>query len=91
MVKIEVKYDGSYPNLCRGNLILTIDGKEWIFPDSCLCSGGIVSFDDEWNECVTSGEWTITEYPKDFPEELEQAAEDAVNENVSWGCCGGCV
>lgn len=91
MAKIEVKYDGSYPNLCSGKLILTIDGKEWIFPNCCLGSGGSVSFDDEWYECVTSGEWTITEYPKDFPEELKQAAEDAVNENVSWGCCGGCV
>jgi len=91
MEGIEVKYDGSYPNLCSGKLILIINNKEWVFPDYCLSSGGSVSFDEEWNECVTSGGWTITEYPKDFPEELKQAAENAVNENVECGCCGGCV
>ena len=90
--KIEIAYDGSYPNLCRGELIVTInDEKEWIFPDYCLSSGGDVSFDDDWNEDVTEGEWSIEEWPKNFPEDKKEAVLEAVNETVPFGCCGGCV
>lgn len=91
MNEIEIKYDGRYPNLCSGKLIAIIDGKEWIFPDHCLSSGGYVSFDDNWSEEVGQGPWSISEYPDDFPENLKQAVEDAVNESIPHGCCGGCV
>lgn len=90
-MKIEIKYDGRYPNLCSGQLIAVIDGKEWIFPQYCLSSGGSVSFDNEWNEKVTHGKWAITEYPFDFPDELKSLIEQAVNEEIDQGCCGGCV
>jgi hypothetical protein len=90
-MKIEIKYNGCYPNLCSGQLIAIIDGNEWVFPPYCLSSGGSVSFDDEWNDEVTDGEWTITEYPKDFPEELKSLVENAVNDEIPHGCCGGCV
>ena len=86
-----VSYDGKYPNLCSGRLVLSIDGKDVTFPNYCLSSGGNVSFDDDWSEEVTSGDWSISEFPKDFPEELKQEATDIVNENISDGCCGGCV
>jgi len=36
MKKINVKYDGKYPNFCRGKLIVTINGKIWEFPDNCI-------------------------------------------------------
>ena len=90
-MSIKVKYDGSYPNLCSGKLILIIDDKEWVFPDYCLSSGGGVSFNEDWEENVTSGEWSITDYPEGFPEDMKQAAEDAVNSEIDFGCCGGCV
>ncbi len=84
-------YNGSYPNLCSGNLIMELDGKDIEFPDYCLVSGGSVSFDDNWDEIVEEGEWTIDDFPKGFPKELEKEAEKIVNENIEWGCCGGCV
>lgn len=86
-----ISYSGKYPNLCSGQLIMKLDGKVVVFPRYCLCSGGNVSFDDEWTEEVSEGPWTITEFPKDFPEELKARANEIVNENVPLGCCGGCV
>ena len=83
-----VSYNGEYPNLCSGELVLRIDGKEVNF-GSCLCSGGYVIFDDNWCEHVGCGEWSV-----DVPEEFAQYADEiteVVNDNVPWGCCGGCV
>jgi len=84
-------YDGEYPNLCSGKLKFKLDDKIITFPDSCLQSGGSVSFTDDWDEIVTRGEWTIGLFPTNFPEELEILATDLVNQNVEYGCCGGCV
>jgi hypothetical protein len=86
-----VSYDGAYPNLCSGDLVLAIDGEPIAFPSHCLSSGGSVSFDEEWNENVSEGDWSISEWPSDFPEELKNEALDIVNGNISHGCCGGCV
>ena len=86
-----VSYDGEYPNLCRGKLILAIDGIKVAFPDYCLSSGGSVSFDENWREEVSSGPWDISEFPDGFPDELKREACNLVNENVRYGCCGGCV
>lgn len=86
-----ISYDGSYPNLCSGELVMELDEKIVIFPEYCLSSGGNISFDGEMNEKVTHGEWTISDFPKGFPKELEEEAERLVNENIKQGCCGGCV
>lgn len=86
-----VSYDGKYPNLCSGKLILSLDGNRIEFPDYCLHSGGSVWFDNNWNEHVTQGEWSISTYPENFPNELKEEATDLVNENIPYGCCGGCV
>lgn len=83
-----ISYNGKYPNLCSGELILRIDGKE-VSLSSCLCSGGYVTFDDDWCEHVGRGKWVV-----DVPEEFAQYADEiteVVNDNVPWGCCGGCV
>ena len=97
-MKIRINYDGDYPNLCSGQLIVIVTGyhveevnKEWIFPSYCMSSGGSVNFDDDWSEEIEEGEWSINEFPKGFPEELQQAVIDEVNNNVTYGCCGGCV
>lgn len=84
-----VSYDGSYPNLCAGTLKLRIDGENVIFPDYCLTSGGCVTFDDDWQECVTEGRWYV-DVPEEFAAHRDEI-EEIVNENVPWGCCGGCV
>lgn len=44
---IEIKYNSKYPNLCRGQLIVIINDKEWIFPNRCLLSGGNVHFNSD--------------------------------------------
>ena len=60
-MKIEIKYNGCYPNLCSGCLVVYIDKIEYIFPSYCLRSGGSVSFTRDWDEVVTSGPWSVSE------------------------------
>lgn len=82
-----VSYNGRYPNLCSGTLVLNIDGTNVTFPKYCLCSGGHI-----WDEEVGCGPWTINEYK--FPEKyqhLESEILEIINDNIPWGCCGGCV
>lgn len=89
--KIKISYSGLYPNLCSGVLIVTIDDEEWEFPKNCLLSGGTVWFDDDWEDHIEYGEWTITDWPKNFPMDLAGEVESAVNESVTYGCCSGCI
>lgn len=88
---IEVEYDGCFPNLCSGTLIVTINGKRWEFPKYDLISGGSVTFDEGWSENVESGPWTVNKWPKGFPNKLKDQVIEAINDNIPWGCCGGCV
>ena len=91
-MKLEfVSYDGKYPNLCMGTLILSIDGKNIKFPPFCLSSGGNAYFDSDGNDYIDHGPWDISKYPEGFPEKLKKKAVSLVNENVSPGCCGGCL
>ncbi len=89
--KIKIKYDGKWPNLCSGNLIIVIDGRVWPFPDYCLSSGGEVFRDNNDDFKVTEGKWSISDWPDSFPDELKEPVVEAINEEISWGCCGGCV
>lgn len=54
-----VFYDGAYPNLCSGTLVLAINGDKIVFPNYCLSSGGRVSFGPDLQENVSKGRWTI--------------------------------
>ena len=57
-------------------------------------SGGSVWFDDDWNDTVESGPWIYTGDLDDYPEFDKEDIEELMkifNNNVSWGCCGGCV
>ena len=97
-----VKYTGAYPNLCRGVLTLEIDGVEHTFGASYKeprpefeqfwCSGGSVWFDNGWDDHVESGEWeiNINELPEQFRKYASEI-EKVFNDNVEYGCCGGCV
>ena len=92
MDKLEfVSYDGDYPNLCSGELVMRLNGEPIKFPEYCLVSGGSVWFDDDWMDHVEQGEWRISNYPENFPEYLKPKATELVNENIRQGCCGGCV
>ena len=84
-----VSYDGEFPALCCGVLTLKINGKPYVFPPNCMRTGGCITFDDDYFEHIEHGPWSII-----VPEELSQFKEEitkCVNENVPWGCCGGCV
>jgi len=97
--KIEfVSYDGGYPNLCSGTLVLKVDGTEKTFGyDGCdypmfWSSGGSVTFDSDWSEDVRSGEWRFSPWEKnEFLEDNKDALMEIFNKNVPQGCCGGCV
>lgn len=50
-----VSYDGAYPNLCTGQLVLKINGQVREFSRYCLQSGGTVWFDNDWNAHIENG------------------------------------
>lgn len=106
MAMVHVKflsYDGAYPNLCTGMLRFSLNGKEYC-AKSALISGGSCSFSSKtWEPTIAKGPWeinaswsiTIKEIQQslseeDFEDFLNQLT-DAVNENVPFGCCGGCI
>ena len=90
-----VGYTGRYPVLCFGILTLRINGEEKTFGyqngcdyDSFWSSGGGIT--EDW--CAYQGEWDI--YEQDLPEHLREYVDiidDLFNENVPYGCCGGCI
>jgi hypothetical protein len=88
-----VSYDGKYPCLCHGQLVIKVDGKLYD-KGFHLCSGGSCGFisegDDPYADTYREeGRWEV-----EVPEELEwcqDEIEKLVNENVTWGCCGGCI
>jgi len=86
-----VSYDGRYPNLCSGELILNVNGKYYTWKSCCgfLHSGGGIQGDYEG---TYSGEWGI-DYGQ-IPDEIKEFADEidvCVNDNIPWGCCGGCI
>ena len=107
-MKIEfVDYDGHYPNLCRGVLILRIDDKIYSFGGchridrdflsrqfySFWDTGGGAWIDDNGDEHIEEGKWVLSEDAKlpDFLKGHEQELIDIMNNNVPYGCCGGCI
>ena len=97
MVKF-ISYDGKYPNLCRGTLMVEIDGEQIRFGygDDCdydpfWFSTGSCGFTGDWDSYVTGGEW---ECDGDLPEKFKQYQDELIelmNTNVELGCCGGCL
>lgn len=89
-----VSYDGKYPNLCSGLLVIKVNGKLYELRHF-LSSCGKCYFNDDGNEIVTKGDWEISEYmletycPELIP--FKEEIEKVVNENVEKGCCGGCL
>ena len=106
MVKF-VSYTGKYPNLCSGVLTLRIDDKEVRFGhdysvfeswktdgnyDAFWVTGGACGFCANGEDYIEHNEWQIFE--DDLPEEYRKYSKDIINvfnDNVRWGCCGGCL
>lgn len=87
---MKIKYDGKYPCLCMGKLEVCVEGIDYAFPGG-LSSGGGVYFSKDWDASITTGDWSIRDWPENFPEKYKQEVTDWVNANVPHGCCGGCI
>lgn len=87
-----ISYTGEYPNLCSGVLTVSIEGKIVALPKYSCNSGGSVWFDNDWCENIEEGPWSIDD--DDIPGEYLEYKDEIIacmNENVPYGCCGGCV
>ena len=99
-----VSYTGRYPNLCTGVLILNIDGTDYVFGydyktqkesdfPSFWHSGGNCGFSSDYSkEYCNRSEWIIE--VNGIPEQFRKYAAEidrVFNENVEYGCCGGCL
>jgi hypothetical protein len=76
---MKIEYNGKWPNLCSGDLIITVEGVRWEFPPLCLNVRGTLS----------QG-WDMDRWPDNFPERLKVDVLKKVNEEIGWPCCGGC-
>ena len=94
---IQIEYDGEYPNLCGGDLVVIIDDVRFPFPPDCLHSGGVTYIDSNSNTVVTEGPWSLLDawgeetWPEGFPEEYKGPVLNKINDVIPWGCCGGCI
>ena len=85
-----VSYDGKYPCLCMGTLIIKVDDKTYSL-NHAMISGGSICRNESWDMWAEHGDWEVDleEYPELEPYKKEIAR--VVNENVRQGCCGGCI
>lgn len=84
-IKFE-SYNGKYPNLCLGTLVLLVNDKEYKLQNVLISGGGLGKEYEPYK-----GDWTIKK--EWLPKELEpftKQIEMLVNDNVEHGCCGGC-
>lgn len=86
--KIEVFYDGKYPNACSGTLRITVNDVEIYCKRNVCYSTGRVTFDDRWSEHVSSGKLCWSE-DENFSKKIREAVADKLEEVGV--CCGGCV
>jgi hypothetical protein len=95
-----ISYTGKYPNLCSGILTLEIRGNEHKFGygsgqhEPFWYSGGSCGFPNGFGAepVVSSGPWVIDasrldDDLKTFAHEIDEV----FNDNVPFGCCGGCI
>ena len=91
MIKF-ISYDGKWPTLCMGTLVVEKNGKQYSMK-YVLESGGSCGFYNNYSESfIEKGEWSVCK--EDLPKELQNDVEEIielVNANVPYGCCGGCL
>lgn len=85
-----ISYTGGFPNLCSGILTVEINGKKYRIKNGLVTTGSI-SFKNG-DESIAKGEWRIKKEKvpvkiRSYFAEIEKLA----NENIPFGCCGGCV
>lgn len=107
-----ISYDGEWPCLCHGQLVLKIGRKTYKFGTSYndyssephkgiypkfWVSGGKICRNDQWDMWSEQGKWepfldahTRKELPEEVIDNIDEIME-LFNENVPYGCCGGCI
>lgn len=85
-----ISYDKNPWGWCFGILTIEMNGKLYKLKD-ILISGGSIGWDGDTEEVIT-GPWKVKE--EKLPEKLKpyiKEIEEIVNNNVEYGCCGGCI
>ena len=82
-----ISYDGEYPNLCSGTLVLEVDGVERSARHA-LVSTGCINWEDD---TVVKGDWALSIYTPQWMWDRKEEVLAVVNANVRKGCCGGCI
>lgn len=82
-----VSYDGAYPNLCSGTLVLEVDGVKRS-AQHALASTGCINWRDD---TVIKGDRVLSAYAPQWMQGREKEILAVVNANVPKGCCGGCI
>ena len=87
-----ISYDGAYPNLCSGTLVLSVDGQEVAAMD-CLYPGGEACVDKDGDEYISEGPWKVKWDKFSIPFTFHEMAHitKLVNQYVEHSCCGGCI
>jgi hypothetical protein len=87
--KIEfISYSGKFPNLCSGKLVISVNGTLYILKNVMITGGGC-NYRENY---IGHGPWSIDNFY--VPEEIKKYCkeiENIVNNNVVFGCCGGCI
>lgn len=125
-----VSYDGKFPTLCEGLLVVRIDGRMYAFSpysnesmyrsfwnrynrmevleDNSITkvfgfyleSGGRIDWgDDGESPKIVEGKWTIDDETMKLENgvrfilsgEQKSELEKVINQNIEFGCCGGCI
>lgn len=99
-----ISYDGAYPNLCSGTLVMAINNKKYRFglkenllPSFWTSTGGIAHSDDYSDMWAIGGDWALyidEDDLKDYPEEIRdieifKKMVELMNDNIlEKPCCG---
>jgi hypothetical protein len=87
-----VSYDGKFPTPCLGSLMYLYNGVKHTV-NNPLKSGGACFIDPvDGKEVLTTGKWRLrmSMFPHLGKAEFMEL-EKLVNDNVTAGCCGGCL
>ncbi len=92
---MKIDYDGKWPNLCSGRLNVMLGGELYEFGPRAIRTGGECHYYHSTGEIdVSEGPWKWAQdlkVPAGFPKERLPELLNLINDEVSWGCCGGCL
>lgn len=88
---IKVTYTGRYPNMCRGTLIIEVNGQIIYSEDYVTESTGSCGFNHDYSESYIDSGTLIwdPEHARQFPQYIRDAVEDELSKFDV--CCGGCL